>query len=64
MVSAQHTEISGRFFGHTTANIAAWNLEGYGGIPDSTLDRQVEGLAMLDAEVVALVEINPISAKK
>ena len=49
-------------FGHTTAKVAAWNLAGFGGIPDERLARQVEGLTMLDAEVVALVEINPESA--
>lgn len=51
-----------RTFGHTTAKIAAWNLAGYGGIPRERLELQVEGLALLDAEIVALVEINPISA--
>ena len=49
-------------FSHTTAKIAAWNLAGYGGIPAERLERQVEGLSLLDAEVVALVEINPLSA--
>ncbi|MCP4679275.1 MAG: GMP synthase [Deltaproteobacteria bacterium] len=49
-------------FGHTTAKIAAWNLGGFGGIPNSRLERQAEGLALLDAEVVALVEVNPLSA--
>jgi len=49
-------------FERTTSNIAAWNLEGYGGIPDERLARQVEGIAMLDAEVLALVEISPLSA--
>jgi exonuclease III len=48
--------------GHTTAKIAVWNLAGYGGIPHDRLQRQVEGLALIDAEVVALVEINPLSA--
>ena len=48
--------------GHTTAKIAAWNLAGFGGIPDERLERQVEGLALLDAEVIALVEINPVAA--
>lgn len=47
-------------FQRSTANIAAWNLEGFDGIPDERIEKQVEGLAMLDAEVVALVEINPI----
>ena len=49
-------------FSRTTANIAAWNLEGFHGIPDARINRQVEGLIMLDAEVVALVEINPIES--
>jgi len=47
-------------FKKATANIAAWNLEGFNGIPARRIDKQVEGLTMLDAEVVALVEINPI----
>ena len=51
-------------FGRTTANIAAWNLSGFTAIPSKRLKRQVEGLALLDAEVIALVEINPISAIK
>ncbi len=46
-------------FGQSTAKIAAWNLAGYGGISEEKLGRQIEGLALLDAEVVALVEINP-----
>lgn len=49
-------------FKHTTARIAAWNLAGFGGIPEERLLRQVEGLALLDAEVIALVEICPLSA--
>lgn len=49
-------------FGRTTANVAAWNLSGFNPIPADRLDRQVDGLALLDAEVVALVEINPLSA--
>lgn len=49
-------------FGHTTAKIAAWNLAGFGGIPNERLEHQVEGLALLDAEVIALVEINPLDA--
>jgi endonuclease/exonuclease/phosphatase family metal-dependent hydrolase len=47
-------------FQRSTANIAAWNLEGYHGIPDERIKEQIQGLSMLDAEVVALVEINPI----
>ena len=46
-------------FKHTTARVAAWNLAGYGGIPEERLLKQVEGLALLDAEVIALVEISP-----
>jgi len=49
-------------FQRSTTNIAAWNLEGFDGISDERIDRQVEGLTMLDAEVVALVEINPLEA--
>lgn len=48
-------------FKKSTATVAAWNLEGYGGIPPERVAKQVEGLAYLDAEVVALVEINPIT---
>jgi len=49
-------------FPKTTANVAAWNLEGYNGIPDDRIQKQIEGLTMLDAEVVALVEVNPIDS--
>ncbi len=49
-------------FEQTTAKIAAWNLAGFGGIPEERLQKQVEGLALLDAEVIALVEINPLEA--
>lgn len=49
-------------FQRSTANIAAWNLEGFNGIPDERIEKQIQGLSMLDAEVVALVEINPIQA--
>ena len=47
-------------FQRSTANIAAWNLEGFDGIHDERIEKQIQGLSMLDAEVVALVEINPI----
>ncbi len=43
-------------FGHTTAKIAAWNLSGFHSISDDQLEYQVEGLSLLDAELVALVE--------
>lgn len=49
-------------FSKTTANVAAWNLEGFHGIPPERIEKQIEGLALLDAELVALVEINPITA--
>lgn len=49
-------------FAQSTARIAAWNLKGYGGIRPEQLSEQVEGLTLLDAEVVALVEINPPEA--
>jgi len=48
-------------FKRSTARIAAWNLCGYHGITHARLKRQVEGLALLDAEVVTLVEIKPLS---
>jgi exonuclease III len=46
-------------FGHTTAKIAAWNLAGFNAVSPERLKRQVEGLAILDAEVVTLVEVRP-----
>ena len=51
-------------FKRSTANIAAWNLEGFHGITDERIKKQVQGLSMLDAEVVALVEINPTKVLK
>lgn len=46
-------------FGHTTAKIAAWNIAGFNEISSERCERQVEGLAILDAEVVTLVEVKP-----
>ncbi len=46
-------------FGQTTAKIAAWNLAGFNAISPARLGRQVEGLAILDAEVITLVEVKP-----
>lgn len=46
-------------FTHTTADIAVWNLAGYNRIDGDRLAKQVEGLAILDAEVVVLVEVRP-----
>ena len=48
-------------FGHTTAKIAAWNLAGFNTISAERLERQVEGLAILDAEVITLVEVKPFA---
>jgi exonuclease III len=48
-------------FDCTTARIAAWNLAGFNTIDDERTKKQVEGLAILDAEVVTLVEVKPFS---
>jgi hypothetical protein len=48
-------------FSHTTARIAAWNLAGFNPISDRKLANQVEGLAILDAEIVTLVEVKPFA---
>lgn len=48
-------------FGHTTAKVAAWNLAGFQNISEERLARQVEGLSILDAEVVTLVEVKPFN---
>jgi len=46
-------------FEHAVARVAVWNLAGFGGISAERLANQVEGLALLDAELVTLVEVNP-----
>ena len=46
-------------FAHSTAKIAAWNLAGFNPISQTRLENQVKGLAILDAEVVTLVEVKP-----
>ncbi len=46
-------------FAHTTARIAAWNLAGFQVIDEDRAKRQVDGLALLDAELVTLVEVKP-----
>nr|WP_320190834.1 GMP synthase [uncultured Desulfobacter sp.] len=56
-------------FKHSLARIAVWNLAGYNkfnpakGIGPKTkrAGRQAEGLALLDAELVTLVEVSPLS---
>ena len=49
-------------FSQSTGKVAAWNLAGFHEIREDRLKLQAQGLAMLDAEVVALVEVNPITA--
>lgn len=44
-------------FTRSTATVAAWNIAGFGGISEARLSEQVKGLSLLDAEVVALVEV-------
>ena len=44
-------------FERSTATIAAWNLNGWGGIERDRLDQQAYGLSLIDAEVIALVEV-------
>jgi exonuclease III len=46
-------------FCHSTAKVAAWNLAGFNPISGKKLENQVEGLSILDAEVITLVEVNP-----
>jgi hypothetical protein len=48
-------------FESSTARIAGWNLAGIPAIPDARLEEQVKALQLLDAEVVTLVEVNPVS---
>lgn len=56
-------------FQHSLIKIAVWNLAGFNvfepeiGIPPDSekVDRQAEGLALLDAEIVTLVEVSPLS---
>ncbi|MBM7067942.1 GMP synthase [Actibacterium sp. 188UL27-1] len=54
-------------FNHATIRFAVWNLAGFSldgqGIrPDSTkAARQAEGLALLDAEFICLVEVSPLN---
>jgi endonuclease/exonuclease/phosphatase family metal-dependent hydrolase len=48
-------------FSHTTAKIAAWNVAGFNPISDERLKNQIEGLAILDAEIVTLVEVKPFA---
>lgn len=44
-------------FAKTTATIAAWNLSTFEPLSDARIERQADGLRMLDAEFITLVEI-------
>ncbi|WP_394973152.1 hypothetical protein [uncultured Croceitalea sp.] len=48
-------------FGHTTAKIAVWNLAGFNPISDEKFENQVEGLSIIDAEIITLVEVKSIN---
>lgn len=47
-------------FTHTVARVAVWNLAGFQSTSPARRARQVEGLALLDAELVVLVEVRPL----
>lgn len=44
-------------FQKSTATVAAWNLAGFHGIEPGRLEAQADGLALIDAELIALVEV-------
>ncbi len=44
-------------YAKSTATIAAWNLSTFESLDDERIKRQSNGLRMLDAEFVTLVEI-------
>lgn len=46
-------------FERMTANVAAWNLAGFQHISDERLANRIKGLALLDAELITLVEVKP-----
>jgi len=48
-------------FQNALARVAVWNLAGFGTIDQERMKRQAQGLALLDAELVTLVEVNPLS---
>ncbi len=48
-------------FSHSVARIAVWNLGLFRPATDTQKTGHVEGLSYLDAEVVCLVEVNPLS---
>jgi endonuclease/exonuclease/phosphatase family metal-dependent hydrolase len=45
----------------TTVEIAVWNLAGFQRMTEERAKRQVQALAILDADIVVLVELNPLS---
>ena len=49
--------MSGNTFEKTTATVAAWNLSTFDPLSDERIEKQAKGLALLDAELVTLVEI-------
>ena len=51
------SKMTTNIFARTTATVAAWNLATFEVLDDDRIKRQADGLAMLDAEVVTLVEI-------
>jgi len=52
--------MSGNTFEKTTATVAAWNLCTFEHLSDERIKQQARGLALLDAELVTLVEIKSI----
>ena len=44
-----------------TITIATWNLGGFHQIPQHKLDKIIEGMGLLDADIIVVPEINPIS---
>lgn len=44
-------------FSNTTASIAAWNLATFENLSAERIENQAEGLRLLDAELVTLVEV-------
>ena len=48
-------------FQNMTARVGVWNIAGFLNITDERASNQIEGLAMLDAEFMTLVEVKPFS---
>jgi hypothetical protein len=47
-----------------TARIAAWNIGGFYKIPEYKLTNIIEGIKILDADIIVLSELNPASHAK